>query len=140
MQPASRHATLPASCSLALLVVLTACTGLPGQHREASPDGHTVTREEILESGAENAWEAIGRTTRLSTSPNGRLRHRGEGSISLDDTPVIILDGARISDTGVLVQLPAWSLASIIVLSGVQATTRYGTNAQSGVVVLTTYH
>lgn len=119
---------------------LASCTGLPESHREAVPDGHRVTREEILESGAENAWEAISRTTRLSTSRDGRLRHRGEGSIVLDDTPVIILDGARISDPGVLVSLPAWSLASILVLSGSQATTRYGTNAQSGVVVLTTYH
>jgi len=56
----------------------------------------------------------------------------------LDDTPLIILDGVRESDFRVLDNIPATTILSIYILTGIEGTTYYGTDAVSGVIVIRT--
>jgi len=66
------------------------------------------------------------------------MERRGPSSIYLQDPPVVMIDGVRVSDLKALDQIPANTLFSILVLSGIEGTTYYGTNAVSGVIVIRT--
>lgn len=67
-----------------------------------------------------------------------RIERRGNSSIYLDDQVQVFLDGLRIFAYQVLDDMPASDISRIEVLSGVDATTRYGTNAADGVILIYT--
>jgi outer membrane cobalamin receptor len=56
----------------------------------------------------------------------------------LDEAPMIMLDGARVSDFHALESIDAQSIFTILIYDGVEGTTYYGTDAVSGVVVIRT--
>lgn len=136
------------STSLSLLVALTACRhGTEGGGRDASPtpDGRRVVDQQAIEqSGARTAWEALQRTVpffAFRTNSRGRptrVEHRGRSSIVLRDQPLILVDGVEVSDVAALGAMPASDLRDIEVLTGVDATTYYGTNATNGVIRIRT--
>ena len=66
------------------------------------------------------------------------MGNRGQSSILPNDHPRILLDGVDLTEFGVLMQIAASDLHSIKVLDGKDATTYYGTNAGSGVILITT--
>ncbi len=115
----------------------TADTHLP-------PGGLLITQDQVEKSGGHTAWEVLKRTAPMLTfreSRSGRpssLGRRGQSSITLDDTPLIILDGVRESDFRVLDNIPATTILSIYILTGIEGTTYYGTDAVSGVIVIRT--
>ncbi|MGH7719437.1 MAG: TonB-dependent receptor [Gemmatimonadaceae bacterium] len=131
--------------TLLVVGVTSACV-----HRDPVPGAATsrpvefITAEEIERSGAKTAWDAIRLTIRgvsLRQASNGtprRIEHRGKSSILFNDQTGIILDRVRISDVRILIQIPASDLESIELLSGLDATTCYGTNAGDGVLILRT--
>ena len=132
-------------CSpLAAAIFLTAACAHPQSSQQApapapNTDTRIVTQEEIQRSGATTAWQALEYTVPFySFDYTGRVRHRGQSSILLSDQPRILLDGVDLTEFGVLMQIPATDLSSIKVLGGHEATTFYGTNAGSGVILIAT--
>ena len=134
---------LPA-CAIVAVLLVTACGIRP---RSALPDAHTgtvITAEEIAASEATTMWEALQRTVRYasfgesSTGNPVRVHRRGFSSISLvEDTPIYI-DQVQVRDLGLLEALSAKDIERIQVLTGVHATTYYGTNSGDGVILIRT--
>jgi outer membrane receptor for ferrienterochelin and colicin len=113
-------------------------------HEPARGNAHYLTARDIKDSGARNAWEALRRLggVRLEESPDGspqRIRPtRGNMSMVLDDSPVVLLDGARLLDYDVLLSVPARQIDSIELLNGVEGTLRHGSGAGGGAIVIRT--
>jgi outer membrane cobalamin receptor len=106
-----------------------------------TPDGRRIITEKAIEhSGARTAWDALQRTVPFFNFNEGnrgrpaRVEHRGRSSIMLRDQPMILVDGVEMIDFTVLGSMPASDLFEIEVLSGIDATTYYGTNATKGVI------
>ncbi len=133
--------------ALALLASLGACGPAASRHTAPSPSGPTViTSEQIERSGANTAWDVLKRAAPMLTlrdDRNGRpsrMERRGRSSIMLDDPPVVVLDGVRMTTFRDLDRIPANTILLITVYTGIEGTTYYGTNAVSGVVVIETKH
>jgi outer membrane cobalamin receptor len=134
--------------SLALCVAVSAChRGIQTGAEDASltPGGRRVVDQRAIEqSGARTAWEALQRTVpffTFRTNSRGRparVEHRGRSSIVLRDQPIILVDGVEVIDVTTLGGMPAADLLDIEVLTGVDATTYYGTNATNGVIRIRT--
>jgi outer membrane cobalamin receptor len=111
-----------------------------------NPSGLVITAEQIERSGSKNAWEVLKHDAPMLTleeDRNGnpaRIHWHGRSSIYLEDAPVVILDGVRAADWKVLSQVPAGQIETIHILSGIEGTTYYGTNAESGVIEIQTKH
>jgi outer membrane cobalamin receptor len=138
----------------ALLVVpvalaLQACAAA----RHSSPDrrslnapatGRLITAAQIKRSGANDAWEALQRNAPyLATGENkdgqpSRIRRRGASSITLNDAPVVVVDGTRIADFQQLRGIAAYTIATINVLNGIEGTRQYGTGAAGGAIIIAT--
>ncbi len=110
-----------------------------------TPDGHRlVTEYGIKQSGARTAWDALQRTVPFFTFRENnhggpsRVEHRGRSSIVLRDQPLILIDDVELTDFGLLGGMPASDILQIEVLEGIDATTRYGTNATKGVIKIST--
>ena len=138
------HPRTPAA-GIAFLLVVGGCA--TGSRDEASPrqgSGQYVTAEEIRRTGASTAWEALKFTVRTHRFNDYRgipvriHSDRGQGSLVLREDPLVFLDGIRLTDITVLRMIPANNLFSIEVLTGPDATTRYGTSAVAGVILLET--
>src|SRR5256885_8064595 len=143
MHPVAKHVCLAAS--LALLSGLPGCRGAKPRPASEAPAGFVVTAEQIQKSGARTVWEALQLTvpvvsfrgaTRSGSGQSLRIRRRGRSSLYLNDDPRVFIDQVRIVDPSVLAGMPAGDIAGIIVLSGVDATTYYGTSAGNGVVLI----
>lgn len=114
------------ACSLA------ACAVAPAPSPLQPSGGHLVTAEEIHRSGARTAWEVLERRPGLLRA--GRL---GAAPLSPRGGPLLVVDGARMTDLAALRQIPAGSIRSIEVLSGVAAPT-LGPGSADGVIVIRT--
>jgi outer membrane cobalamin receptor len=106
-----------------------------------TPEGRRIITEKAIEhSGARTAWDALQRTIPFFNFNEGnrgrpaRVDHRGRSSILLRDQPMILVDGVEMNDFTVLGSMPASDLFEIEVLTGIDATTYYGTNATKGVI------
>ncbi len=126
-------------------VALAACGRTPEPTLQPSPSaGQLITAVDIEESGAQTAWDALRLTVRhITFRENNRLQpvkmtRRGTSSILLNDEPRIILDNIRLADYSVLDQMAAANISTIQVLTGLDATTYYGTSAMSGVIIIRT--
>jgi outer membrane cobalamin receptor len=140
-----RSPLLRVSSLAAAILVSAACAHPKASEQAPAPSAGTstrlVTEEQIQRSGASTAWEALQYTVPFYRFDyTGRVGHRGQSSIVLTDQPRILLDGVDLTEFGVLMQMPATDLYSIKVLEGTDATTYYGTNAGSGVILIATKH
>jgi outer membrane cobalamin receptor len=103
-----------------------------------------ITAEQIERSGSHTAWDVLKHEAPMLTleeDRNGQPAHlgwRGRSSVYLEDAPVVVLDGVRVADWKVLAQIPAGQIESIHILTGIEGTTYYGTNAVSGVIEIRT--
>src|SRR2546421_636626 len=66
---------------------------------------------------------------------------RGRSTINIadSDSPMIVVDGARVSDFSALRDLPCDAISSIEILSGISGTVSQGTNASAGVIYIHTW-
>ena len=145
---AKRDATARAAVFLfAVLAVATLLQGCGIRPRAAVPDanaGTIVTREQIAKSEATTMWEAVQRTVRYARfqeSGRGkpeRVHRRGSSTILLSEDMPVYIDHVQVRDLGLLASLPAADIERIQVLTGVHATTYYGTNAGDGVILIHT--
>ena len=131
---------------LSLTVALAGC-GPTVRHDATArqPSGtFLISAEQIAKSGAQNAWQVLQRSAPMLVAQNdkdgrpGKLTRRGRSSLLLDDSPVVLLDGVRIPDFRNLGTVGAESIRSIAIVDGVEATTYYGTNSGSGVILIKT--
>lgn len=136
--------------SVPLALVLAACRHAAqagGDGVLVTPDGRRLVDERAIEqSGARTAWDALQRTVpffSFRTNSRGRptrVEHRGRSSIVLRDQPIILVDDVELQDFTALGDMPASDLLDIEVLTGVDATTYYGTNATNGAIRIRTKH
>lgn len=137
--------------AIAVSATLTACASLPrpatterGTH-PAAHAGSMITQEEIARSGARDAFQAIERGgTYLTIADTGgnrpvRISRRGASSIAMSNAVLLVVDGTPVQHTEqVLRSIPAASIHYIHVLSGRDASVRWGSQAANGVVVVAT--
>jgi hypothetical protein len=126
---------------------LTACASAwrsPGDNAQVG----VITSEQIANSASTNAWDLLRNRARqyeFSEDQYGRPRairtRRGRSTISVAsaDVPLIIIDGARLTDLGALRDLSTQSIQSVELLSGIGGTVSQGTNAGAGVIYIHTW-
>ncbi len=140
--PGTRRLGLAALC----VAGLAACHPMPRTAATAPRSGDEIVIDSarIVQLGARTAWEAVKRgAPQLNYQENRRgepqqIQRRGRSSLYLGQTPLLIVDGVRISDISALQQIPADQVAVIHVLTGLAATTEYGTRAGGGAIVVET--
>jgi len=105
-----------------------------------------ITEQDIAQMGARTAWDAI-RTRvprlRYGTDQNGQptnVRIQEPRSVNADETPLVIVDGARVGDIQYLDDISASDVHLIRVIAGESATQLYGIGAASGAIVVETKH
>lgn len=141
------NARRPRVTLLPLLLAPLMCSRATRTHEAATPDtGHGVliTAEQIERSGGRTAWDVLKREATMLTLRDDRngqpaaMGRRGRSTIYLDEAPVIVLDGIKMGDWRTLDQIPAEEIFSIYILTGIEGTTYYGTDAVSGVIIIRT--
>jgi hypothetical protein len=128
---------------------LCACVHAPVS---APPDrriagNQVITSDEIARSGLNNAWDLLRKRALgydFSEDRYGRPRairtRRGRTSMSIrdGDSPLVIIDGARIIDLATLRDLSTDAIDSVELLNGISGTASQGTNASAGVIYIHT--
>lgn len=107
------------------------------------PGEQLILHDEIMKSGAVDAWEAVRRLSHMTTSSTAagdpsRMYRRGRSSIVIRETPVIVVDGIQATDLQILTQVRADQVAWIRILTGAASTTRYGAAGGAGAVIVQT--
>lgn len=107
--------------------------------------GQLITAEEIRQSGASTGWDVLrrfGDHLNFSDHERGpvRVTRRGRESIHLNESPLLIIDGVRVSSFRVLTSLPARDISSMRILTASEATVRHGMFAASGAIIVETFH
>jgi outer membrane cobalamin receptor len=111
---------------------------------ESTTDRIVITQEMIERSGGLTAWDVLKKEApQLTYRENAhgqpsRLERRGQSSIVLNDAPMVYEDGTRLTDFRSLQQIMASTLRRIEILNSIEGTTRYGTDAEGGVILLFT--
>lgn len=133
---------------LAGLAVAGACAGRAARAPLRQPDGtRLITLDMIQQAHASNAWDLLvemGTGYRIADTQLGGAKSirnsRGKSSILLReaDTPLLVLDGVRMTDPLYLRNIPTSTLLSIRMLNGIDGATYYGTNAGAGVIIVST--
>ena len=144
-QAARSHVT---ALAVGFALVLGSCAVHPAATSDprSSPGRRVITSEMILESRANNVWDLLREHALVNTAERvGRGQfdlqsRRGRSSLSLrdSDVPLVIVDGVRVIDLGMLRQIPAQVVRSIRLLSAIEGTTYMGTNSGAGVIVIET--
>lgn len=135
-----------ASAAIFLAVVSTACAtaGRAPEEPSGGAASQVITRDEIEETNARSAWDVLRSTVRYvhwgvgQAGAPQRGTRRGVSSGLGPEQVRVMLDGSVVQDLEDLRLLPARDLEEIRVLSGVDATTYFGTNSVAGAVLITT--
>lgn len=135
--------------SLATAGILVSCVMSPRPSSQAaSAESQTFNADEIARSGFTNAWDFLKANARRYDfyqdrygRPRGIKTRRGRSTINIadSDSPMIIVDGARVSDFTALRDLPCDAISSIEILNGINGTVSQGTNAAAGVIYIHTW-
>lgn len=118
--------------SASLLLWLVPLAGATGQRPEYDP--HRITAVDIqANDGLRTALDAVRalRPQFLRTRPSGSVRNQQPVPI------VVYVNGARRGGIAALDQIQARAVIEIYWLSGNDATTRFGTNHESGAILVT---
>jgi hypothetical protein len=126
------------------LFFVTGCAWIhPGTDAIPPEAGHLIDSRAIIASGGTTAWDVLKRTSFMSTKDdkNGapqKLWHRGHGTILLDDTPLVAVDGIPQSDFHVLSTILASNIDNIRILNSTEGAYRYGIRAGGGAILIQT--
>jgi outer membrane cobalamin receptor len=136
-----------AACSLAAAVGCASNSRRFADSDESRFGDMVITGEQIDARHLENAWEVLRQLVpRYSYSEDraGRASaisgHRGRSSIVLasSESPIVIVDGARLTSLDVLQQMSPDAIDRIEVRRGVRGTIVEGTDAGAGVIYIHT--
>lgn len=107
-----------------------------------------ISADEIARSGTNNAWELLRSRARgyeFAEDRYGKPRsirtRRGRSTLNMADadTPMIVIDGARLTDIASLRDLPVQAIESVELFGGIAATAAQGTNASAGLIYIHTW-
>jgi len=141
----------PGSISFARVLTaaaLAACVSSSVPRAEPRVNREIITSEDIARSAYTNAWDLLrGKARRYDFSEDvfGRPRaikiRRGRSTINMggSDTPMILVDGARLVDFTTLRDLPCNAIESVELMSGINGTASQGTNSSAGVIYIHTW-
>lgn len=127
------------SLGLTLLVAGVACAGIrPGEDRGPQA-GQLITAQQIARSGARTAWEALQKNvTGVIFDAAGGIHRRGTSSVTKKEDMRVYVDNVMVNDVRTLHDMPAADIRSIRVLSGIDATTYFGTSSIDGAILIRT--
>jgi outer membrane cobalamin receptor len=144
-----RQFRLPLLSLAVSVVALSGCAYLrsstPATER---PDRKLITAEDIAGSGTNNAWDLLRAKAPgydFAEDRQGRPRairtRRGRSTLNMSsaDMPLIVIDGARLTDVATLRDLPVQAIQSVELLGGIAATAAQGTNASAGLIYIHTW-
>ena len=129
-----------------LAASLSSCS-TAGYHRPTPVRTDIITAEEIAHSSSTNVWDLLRKRARMynfAEDRYGRPRFittkRGRSTIVLagSDTPLVLVDGARLGDVAALRDMPTDAVESIELQSGIDGTSSQGTGAVAGVIYIHT--
>jgi outer membrane cobalamin receptor len=136
--------------AVCFLATTAACaSNTPRRHAEnGSQFGDAViTGDQIDAQHAPNAWVLLRRLVPRYTYVEDRAGravsisgHRGRSSIVLanSESPMVIVDGARLSSLELLQDMPPDAIDRIELRGGSRGTSKEGTNASAGVIYIHT--
>jgi outer membrane cobalamin receptor len=137
------------SVAACILAASAGCTS--NRLRYAEPDSPfgdvVISSDQIDAQHVQNAWEVLRRLVpRYSYTEDRAGRalsisgHRGRSSIWLanSDSPIVIVDGARLASLDVLQQMSTDAIDRIELRRGTRGTTVEGTDAGAGVIYIHT--
>jgi hypothetical protein len=118
----------------AAIISLTSCATTTSH--PASKNRDLITADEIANSNASNAYEAIERLRPAF------LRTRGSQSLQNTAPPsaMVYLDGMRYGPVTSLAQIPAMGVISIQYMSALEASQRFGLGNEGGAILVATKH
>ena len=118
----------------ALLLATTACTSTAGARLETRPrlewNSTSISAPEIAESRAQTAFDAVNRL---------RPGFFGTRASFHNEERVAYLDGMKLGSVAELRTIPASRVSEIRMLSGVEATLRYGSGHSGGALEVVTF-
>jgi outer membrane cobalamin receptor len=133
---------------LVVTAALAACVTTAVPPAESRIRRELITSEDIARTAYTNAWDLLrGKARRYDFSEDvfGRPRsiriRRGRSTINMagGDVPMILVDGARLTDITALRDLPANAIESVELMSGINGTASQGTNSSAGVIYIHTW-
>lgn len=125
--------------ALACAGALAACAVAPAPTGPQPSKGRLITAEQIQRSGARTAWDVLERQPGLLRMGAGyATSYRAVPGGPSSGEPLLLVDGARMTDLGALRQIPAESVQSIEYLSAVNAPTIRGPGSANGVIIVRT--
>lgn len=148
--PTHRARFVRALATTTLFLGVAGCATLRSDPLEDDSEirgGVMISAHDIANSRARNAFEAIERArthllvqeTQGTSGTDVRLIHRGIDSLVSDPQIMVVVDGTPVSaPIERLRSIPAESIAYIKVLSGREATPRFGTLAGNGLILVRT--
>lgn len=141
------HRRLTALAGFLLAASLSSCAP-PGYHPpEFAGRTAFIGPDEIARSSCTNVWDLLRKRASMynySEDRYGRPRSittkHGASTISLysSDSPLVLVDGARMTDVGALRDMPTDAVQSIELQNGISGTSSQGTNAAAGVIYIHT--
>jgi hypothetical protein len=150
MRRSFRHSVLAAPLAVAL-VALTACGSSarrpPGAANMSSSTGsRVITREQIATLNVLDAYAVIERLSGYRLAENSRggvsiRQRRGQTSLTNPnaDRPVLVVDGAQMSDFEMLHRIRSNEIERIELISPGDATQRFGTQSSgAGAIIIVT--
>ena len=103
-----------------------------------------ITEDDIARMSVHTAWDAVRlRAPRFTfgLDPTGRptrVRIQAQQSVVADETPLLVVDGVKVSDIQYLSQIPASDVLAIHILDAEAAEPLYGLSAAGGAIVVET--
>jgi TonB-dependent receptor-like protein len=135
-------------CLMALsTVALAGCHPMPRTSAGPAPSGGreiVITEQDIQRLGVQTAWDAVRlRVPRLVVvmDAQGRatsMRTQETRTIQGDQAPLLVVDGAQVSDPMYLQDIPASDVHLIRVLEETDAERLYGLRGFNGAIVVET--
>lgn len=144
------HRACTPLAGLLVVILSTACANIRAMPTDratadgVAPGGQLITQQQILRSGATDGFEAIERAgthlfIKRSAGGGARISHRGADSFLLGSDILLVVDGSRVTrPSATLRSIPAGSITFIQVLSGREASVRWGSEAGNGVILVRT--
>ena len=126
-----------------LVVGMIACASSGGvRQAPRRHDASLITRDEIMRSGATDAWDALHRVGSFLnlTERRGQIAatYRGRASLLVNPEVLVVIDDVMMLDLASLREVQADSIAWIRVMSGAEGTPLYGSAGGNGVIVVRT--
>lgn len=143
MRPTQFAGIALAVCALSATVACAHSASSEFPDNRAQFGDAVITGDQIDAQHAPNAWELMRRLLPRYTfveDKSGRalriVGHRGRSSISVSgsESPMVIVDGARLTSYELLQTMPPDAIDRIEIQGGSRGTSAEGTNATAGVI------